>query len=234
MTCGNIRSLGATLFLAFALQAAGQTQSAELERLQGLADQVKSALAAGDLDLAMRLGSQLSLGIFKQRNAAQPTPQQRFDNAVQALPPGGIQRFDGLAAAAKAAFDSGDLNAAEGYAKELLADAPSYPKSWNYGNAIFFGNMVLGRVALRRDKNVALASNFLLASGKTPGSPQLNSFGPNMSLAKDLLAAGERDTVLAFFRECGLFWKNQFSKLDQWTAMVKGGGEPEFGANLVY
>jgi hypothetical protein len=94
--------------------------------------------------------------------------------------------------------------------------------------------MVLGRVALRRDKNVSLARNFLLASGKTSGSPQLNSFGPNMSLAKDLLAAGDRDTVLEFFGECSVFWKNQFSKLDQWTAMIKGGGDPEFGANLRY
>jgi hypothetical protein len=94
--------------------------------------------------------------------------------------------------------------------------------------------MVLGRVALRRDKNVALAKNLLIASGKTPGSPQLNSFGPNMSLAKDLLAAGERDTVLEFFSECSSFWKQQFSKLDQWAAMVKGGGDPDFGANLRY
>jgi hypothetical protein len=44
------------------------------------------------------------------------------------------------------------LNAAESYANELLAGAPSYPKDWNYGNAIFSGNMLLGRVALRRDK----------------------------------------------------------------------------------
>ena len=234
MTAGMVRSLAVPVFLALAVPAAGQTQYAELEKLQHLADQVKAALAAADLDLAMRLGAALSVGIGKQREAAQPTPQQQFDNPVQPLPPAGLERFIGLKAAAQAAFLAGDLNAAQSYANELLADAPSYPKDWNYGNAIFYGNMVLGRVALRRDKNVALAKNFLLASGKTPGSPQLNSFGPNMSLAKDLLAAGERDTVLEFFGECSLFWKNHFSKLNDWTAMVKGGGDPNFGANLLY
>jgi hypothetical protein len=178
--------------------------------------------------------SALSVGIIQQRKAKQATPEQKLDQAVHSLPPAGLQRFYGLKAAAQAAFDAGDLNTAENYASELLADAPSYPKDWNYGNAIFYGNMLLGRVALRRDRNVALARSLLIASGKTPGSPQLNSFGPNMSLAKDLLKAGERDTVLEFFGECSLFWKQQFSKLDQWSAMVKGGGDPDFGANLLY
>jgi hypothetical protein len=219
---------------ALVISAAGQTQSAEIEKLQSLADQVKAALAAGDLDQAMRLGAQLSWGINKQDQANQPTPQQKLYDIAQSLPPEGLQRFYGLKEAAQAAFDAGDLNAAENYAHELLADAPSYPKDWNYGNAIFFGNMLLGRVALLRDKNVALARNLLIASGKTPGSPQLNSFGPNMSLAKDLLAAGERDTVLEFFGECRSFWKQHLSKLDQWAATVKGGGDPDFGANLLY
>jgi hypothetical protein len=49
--------------------------------------------------------------------------------------------------------------------------------------------MVLGQVALRRG-DAKKAASFLLAAGKTWGSPQLNSFGPNMPLANDLLAAG--------------------------------------------
>ena len=104
----------------------------------------------------------------------------------------------------------------------------------NYGNAVFFGNMVIGRVALRRDKNTFLAKSSLLASGETSGSPQLNSFGPNMSLAKDLLEQGERDTVLEFFAECRKVWKLGYDKLDAWTANVRGGGIPDFGANLLY
>jgi len=229
-----IGRIAASTLLLFTLSAPAQTQSAEIEKLQSLADQVKTALASSDLDRANELGVQLSLGISKQRQAIQPTPAQKLDNAIHSLPPDGLPRFYGLKGAALAAFDAGDVNSAENYANELLADAALYSKNWNYGNAIFAGNMVLGRVALRRDKNVTLAKQFLIASGKTPGSPQLNSFGPNMSLAKDLLAAGERDTVLEFFAECGLFWSKHLAKLNQWTATIKGGGDPDFGANLLY
>lgn len=234
MTAKVLHRLAVSALLVFALSATGQTQSAEIEKLQSLADQVKAALASNDLDLAMRLGAQLSVGIGRRRQATQPTAQQKFDNTVNALPLDGLQRFYGLKGAAQAAFDAGDLNSAENYAHELLADAPSYQKDWNYGNALFFGNTILGRVALLRDKNVALATSLLIASGKTPGSPQLNSFGPNMSLAKELLMAGERDAVLEFFGECGSFWNKKFSKLNQWAATVKGGGDPDFGANLGY
>jgi hypothetical protein len=139
-----------------------------------------------------------------------------------------------LSGLAKAAFDAGDFAQADSYARELLADAAELPKDWNNGNAVFFGNMVAGRVALRRDHDTELAKSSLLAAGGTEGSPNLNSFGPNMSLAKDLLEAGERDTVLEYFTLCRSFWTMGTQKLDNWSATVKGGGMPDFGANLVY
>jgi hypothetical protein len=55
-----------------------------------------------------------------------------------------------------------------------------------------------------------------------------------MSLAKDLLSHGERDTVLDFFTLCRSFWKSGSAKLDDWTAVVRGGAMPDFGANLEY
>ena len=62
----------------------------------------------------------------------------------------------------------------------------------------------------------------------------MNSFGPNMSLARDLLEKGERETVLQYFELCRKFWKMGQRNLDQWTEDVKAGRTPEFGANLVY
>jgi hypothetical protein len=206
----------------------------QLQALQDLADQVKAALQRGDLDTANRLSSNLLVGIFKQRNALEPTPQEKLTKLEQTAAPNARERFYALSNLAKTAFDAGELNKAEDYARELLSVAPQYQRDWNYGNAIFFGHMVIGRVALKRDANVLLAKSSLLASAQTSGSPQLNSFGPNMSLAKDLLTAGERDTVLEFFTLCRSFWKFQPNKLDEWTATVKGGGIPEFGANLKY
>jgi hypothetical protein len=185
-------------------QAPPSSSAGQFQTLEGLADQVKRA------------------------------PQQTLATLEQALPPTGSARFYALPLLAKAAFDAAEFNKAEAYASELLSIAPGYRKNWNYGNAIFYGNMVMGRVALRRDRDVELAKNRLLASAKTPGSPKLNSFGPNMNLALDLLNLGERDSPLAFFGLCRTFWKSPSHKLDDWTAMVKGGGTPDFGANLLY
>ena len=141
--------------------------------------------------------------------------------------------FDELPDLAKRAFAAGEIDKAESYAQRLLKMASEYPKSWNYGNAIFDGNTILGRVALRRG-DTKEAERYLLAAGATPGSPQLDSFGPNMSLAKELLEKGQTDVVLKFFQLCGHFWDAQFSKLDLWSAEVRQGKIPSFGSNLNY
>jgi hypothetical protein len=140
-----------------------------------------------------------------------------------------------LVDAAKLTAKHGDPALAESYAHELLrlAGKTGGECDWNHGNAVHDGNMVLGLVALGR-QDVAAAKAALLAAGKTPGSPQLNSFGPNMSLAKALLEAGERVVVLEYFALCRLFWKGHRADLDDWSAEVKEGGIPDFGANLVF
>ena len=113
--------------------------------------------------------------------------------------------------------------------------AQKFQKDWNYGNAIQDGNLVLGRISLREGRTEE-AKQYLLESGKSPGSPQMDSFGPNMSLARDLLEKGERETVLQYFELCRKFWDRSVSlgKLDQWTKEVKAGQIPDFGGNLVY
>ena len=62
----------------------------------------------------------------------------------------------------------------------------------------------------------------------------MNSFGPNMSLALDLLEKGERDAVLEHFMRCRKFWKFHPEKLDEWMQEVMAGKIPDFGANLMY
>src|ERR1700719_3714085 len=76
-----------------------------------------------------------------------------------------------------------------------------------------------------------LADRYLLASGKTPGSPQLDSFGPNMTLAKELLAKGESDSVLQYLDLCKNFWEGERQQLDDWRDAIRGGKTPDFGAN---
>ncbi len=78
------------------------------------------------------------------------------------------------------------------------------------------------------------AKGYLLEAGTSTGSVVLGSFGPNMSLARDLLESGERDAVLEFFEQCRKFWASGNEKLTLWSEDVKGGRMPEFGANLFY
>ena len=73
----------------------------------------------------------------------------------------------------------------------------------------------------------------LLLAGQTAGSPAMKSFGPSMSLARDLLEKGERETVIKYFEECATFWMHK-DTLAQWTAQVRAGEVPKFGANLFY
>jgi len=134
---------------------------------------------------------------------------------------------------AKRAFNAGEVDKAKAYSKQLLEMAPQHPKDWNYGNAIYFGNLVLGRIAVRED-NLALAGQYLLAAGATPGSPQLDSFGPNVTLARELIEKGQSGVVLQYFALCKHFWKMDHGKLDEWSATVRKGGIPDFNDNLYY
>lgn len=142
-----------------------------------------------------------------------------------------ITAFYKLTDAVLPAVEAGDLDKAKRDAERLLAQAASKKGDWNYGNAFHKGHLALGRIALARgDKNGAIAH--LLEAGKTPGSPQLNSFGPNMTLAKELLAQGEKGATLRYFDECGVFWHD--NKLAQWKQEIANGQTPDFGANLKY
>jgi len=163
------------------------------------------------------------------------TPGDRLEKATNtvASAPSEAEKFYALDAAAKESFGAGKIEGARQYATELLALAPKYQGDWNYGNAIQDGNIVLGRIALQEGKTNE-AKEYLLEAGKSPGSPQMNSFGPNMSLAFDLLKAGDQNTPLQYFESCRKFWKMDRGQLDDWRDAVKAGKIPDFGANLVY
>ena len=143
------------------------------------------------------------------------------------------RRFYALNRMAKTALQAGLTDNAGAYANELLRIAAEHRQDWNYGNALHDGNMVLGLIALRRG-DIAKAKERLLDSARSEGSPQMNSFGPNMSLAKELLEKGERESVLAYFALCGNFWTMGRLKLDTWAEDVREGRTPNFGANLSY
>jgi hypothetical protein len=144
-----------------------------------------------------------------------------------------VERFYALGRAAKKASARGETDKARALAEELEKLAPKYKKNWNYGNAVQNANQVLGRIALAKG-DVAEAKKRLLASADSDGSPQMNSFGPNMQLARELLAKGEKEVVIQYFQRCATFWKMDRGRLAAWTKQVQAGKTPDFGANLRY
>jgi hypothetical protein len=133
-----------------------------------------------------------------------------------------------------------DLAEVKSGAEAALA-ANTDTQSWNYGNIIYSQHSLLGRVALREGKIVE-AKKQLLAAGRTPGSPQLNSYGPDFTLARELAEEGEYDTVLVFLDLVARFWANpeeriqanskrvasdHLKELESWKKELKAGKIPD-------
>lgn len=181
-----------------------------------------------------RLGREYEANIFREAkltgNEAAEKALEMYENAFELSDEGDRETL--LEDLANVAFEAGRHDEARQYAESLLQGAGD-GMSWNYGNRVHHGNLILGRIALAQG-NVEGARFRLIAAANTTGSPGLKSFGPNMALAKDLLERGEQDVVLRYFRACAKFWETDRGKLDEWTAQVKEGKIPDFGGNLAY
>jgi hypothetical protein len=141
------------------------------------------------------------------------------------------ERFYAAPNACMAAYMLCDRPLALNLAKESLALAQSFKDNWNFGNAVHYGHTVLGLLSLQ-DDNLSQAVAELHASGATPGSPQLDSFGPTMHLARDVLRRGEQQAVLHYLQQCRRFWKMGTRWLDIWEMKVSRGAMPTFFMQL--
>lgn len=142
-----------------------------------------------------------------------------------------VDRFYALPDAALAAIHLERYPLAADLAAKSLEASSSFRSDWNYGNAVHAGHTVLGLVALH-EGNIQRAVHELHEAGATPGSPQLDSFGPSMSLAKALLRAGESEAVLAYLGQCRAFWKMGEPWLTIWENKIRAGGVPNFFFHL--
>lgn len=127
---------------------------------------------------------------------------------------------------AESAFKSGDLDKAGEYANKMLAAAINNKKD---GNLVYYGNFILGMIAVKKE-NIDAAGKYLLEAGKSAGSPQLNSFGPDMSLAQELLTRGKREIVQEFLKECFKFWKYG-GTCEELIKEMENGGTPDLSMN---
>ncbi len=104
-----------------------------------------------------------------------------------------------------------------------------------YGDAVYMDHTYRGLLALDAG-DLATARLELLKSGKAPSSPVLKSFGPNLSLGKRMLEAGEKETVLKFLDLCKSFWvlPLRLMHIPRWKKSIEAGEPPNFGGNLYY
>ncbi len=171
-------------------------------------------------------------------------PTERFEEKrleLQQYPLGTIQLML-LGGVAKAALEAGLNDEANSYANQALAlaaedrfksAAPGTFEASAEGDAVFLGSLVLGRLALLSD-DVEAAEKYLLLSGQIKEG-QLTFWGPNMTLARELLRRNRTEAVLQFLGECSHFWRPDcHPKSDSWAAIIRSGKMPDLGANLLY
>jgi hypothetical protein len=143
-----------------------------------------------------------------------------------------LKRFLMLPELAQAALQAGEQQKARDYATDLLqqSEKPGYFYH-KEGDAVFHGNLVLGKLCLLAG-DVAKAKEHLLAAGMTSGSPVLCSGGPDMALAQELLDRGEKEVVIEFLRRCANFWETNDHKAEQWIYAIEQGQKPDFSHHL--
>ncbi len=223
------------LFCLIAAAAAAPQQPSpkpeDRQEMYRMLDEIRTDIRGDDWSEAWRASMRLSTAIYRFVNT-QVAPDLELKHLEMLAGKDAISRGPYLARLTRTAYAAGDLPKAESYANDALA-AAKVGVFWWTGNAIHQGNIVLGRLALRRG-DLEAAKKFLLLAGKTPESSTLAALGPSMALAKELLDHDETAVVLQYFDECRDFWTGNRGKLNEWTVLIKGGIKPDFGANLGY
>jgi hypothetical protein len=168
--------------------------------------------------------AELSLNEMKAIYASEPDPQRKFDILTDI-----VHRYSWQILTPDDGFE------AQSRAMELLRLAPSFSYSWNYSNAIHHAYLVLGRVRLQGGDTTG-AARYLLKATEVKGSPQLSSYGPNMTLAQELLLKGQKQAVLDYLEKSKRFWAKQYSSdtLREWRSQIEDGKHPNFGPSLAY
>jgi hypothetical protein len=214
-------------------QAGQPPTESDKQNVYEMLDQLRAAVRNDDWAEAQRIASRLDISLnWAARKHDQGSPDRELSHVELMAGKDATTRTPLLPRLAKAAFDAQQSAKAAAYASEAL-EAARHGTFWWTGDAVHQGNIVLGRLALERG-DIQAAEGFLLAAGKAPQSSFLTVFGPNMGLARDLLARGRRDAVVQYLEECRGLWTTDRGKLPEWLALVRAGLQPDFGPNVDY
>lgn len=161
--------------------------------------------------------------------------EEKYENDPESLPEE-VRRsmyFTRLDDKAYEELKNGNYDLAESLAKELLKISSEFKDNWNYGNAIHHSNTILGLVEIKKG-NIDKAVKFLRKSGDTPGSPQLDSYGPSFCLAMELLLHDRSEDVLNYLSQVDRFWEYGYKELPKWIEVIKKDDIPESWQRLQY
>jgi len=137
-----------------------------------------------------------------------------------------LNHFYGLKDQIISEYESHNFSKVKKLAKEYLELANIYQCNWNYGNAIHDANRFLGLGSLK-EGDINKAADYLIKAGKSPGSPTLNSFGPELDLANELLKLGKANEVKIYLYEIKSFWKMNNKIIDKWLLDIENGKKPD-------
>ncbi|HXG85196.1 MAG TPA: hypothetical protein VNI84_14340, partial [Pyrinomonadaceae bacterium] len=125
-------------------------------------------------------------------------------------------------------FDLEMFDKVKARATELVLEFGDDENDFNYGAATHEGNILLGRAALK-EGNIERAKEYLLISARAPLRQKYNTLSyPNLTLAGELLAAGEKNIVLDFLKLCENFTGTDTKSLQLWQNEIRQGKTPDF------
>jgi len=148
----------------------------------------------------------------------------------------GWKRWLILLGVANIAFEAEDLNKVRTLTTMMLGPPGSTVSAKSIPNVLEIPHKVylfLGRLALRGGQ-IDLAKDYLLRASAYLRDSFLQTGGPSMILAKELLALGEREAVIEYLRRCSTSWETTDHRAEQWIYILEQGGTPDFGNNLLW
>ncbi len=137
-----------------------------------------------------------------------------------------LKRFYDISEEIDEALFTNELDRVRVLAEEYLRQSKKYRKNWNFGNATHDANIALGIVELRK-KNITASASYLVAADQSNGSPQLDSFGPDLRLANVLLKNGQNEAVIKYLEGVKTFWKMDGGRIDKWIKAINAGHIPK-------
>jgi len=136
-----------------------------------------------------------------------------------------LSRFYDMEELIEAQYQSKNYEKVQELIEEYLKLAKVYRCNWNYGNAIHYSHRIRGLILLESG-DIDGAAEELIAAGQSTGSPQLDTFGPELDLANQLLQAGRTEEVITYLNGVEKFWEMDGGVVEKWIQEIRAGETP--------